>query len=252
MPMKLALELYSVRDLYREDFDACLQKVAKIGYVGVECFGEPFLPADDVKRMLDKHGLALAGWHTPIDLLEGDAFIKTVAYFHRVGCTRAIVPFMPPEVFESRASVLAFAERMNAISQRLAQHKIALGYHNHGAEFVPLEDGTLPWALLMDNTNILAQLDNGNALTSCTPGLNVTKLVGQWPGRAITIHAKPYSHKDGLETMIGEDDIDWDAFLYAAEHTGGTEWVIVEYEEEKCYGQFEGAELCFRALQDYM
>lgn len=250
MSLPMALGLYSVRDLYKEDFDACLRKVADIGYTGVECFGEPALPAQQVVQALQKYALALVGWHLPIQALEGDALEKTVAYLHAVGCARAIVPHIDPAVFEDRERILALANRMNAIQKALAPHGIALGYHNHAAEFRPLEDGTLPWAVLMDHTNIIGQLDTGNAMASETPGINPAELVACWPGRANTIHLKPYSYTDGYATMIGEDDTDWSALVYAAEHTGGAKWLIVEYEDEK-YEQFEGVALCIHAMEQY-
>lgn len=251
MKAPVALELYSVRDLYRENFEACLQKTAQIGYAGVECFGPPFLPEARVAAALKESGLKLVGWHLPIESLEGDALPGTAAYLRAVGCARAVVPWMPPETFAEKDSVLAFAKRLTAIQRALSPFGIALGYHNHGAEFTPLADGTLPWALLMDNTTIFGQLDNGNGLSSGTPGLDMAAIVAKWPGRAETVHVKPYSFATGYATMIGEDDIDWPAFLAAAEGPGGAKWLIVEYEEETLYGQFEGAEKCLRALEAY-
>lgn len=251
MSLPVALGLYTVRKLYQEDFDACLAKTAAIGYTGVECFGTPTLPAATVMDSLRRHGLTLVGWHLPIEALEGDAFLPTVEYLKAVGAPRAIVPYMSPETFTSRPAILAFAERLNTIRRQLASHGIALGYHNHEAEFVPLEDGTLPWAVLMDATGIIGQLDNGNALASRTPGLDSAALIARWPGRATTIHCKPYSHTTGFATMIGEDDIDWSACLYAAEHTGGTEWIIVEYEDESTFEQFESAAMCIHALEAF-
>lgn len=250
MSLPVALGLFTVRDLYQSDFDACMRKTAALGYTGVECFGKPHLPAQEVLASLQRHGLTLVGWHTPIESLEGDAFDETIKYYQDVGCTRVIVPYMPPETFESRAGIMHFAQQMNAIQARLAPLGMALGYHNHAAEFLPLEDGTLPWTLLMDNTNILAQLDNGNALESNTPGLDINCIVAQWPGRAATIHVKPYSHETGLASMIGKDATDWSAYLYAAEHTGGTEWLIVEYEADDMT-QFEGAAECIHALEAF-
>lgn len=252
MSKPIALELYSVRDLYRENFEACLQKTAALGYTGVECFGPPTLPAERVLAALQANNLALVGWHLPIETLEGENLSQTVAYLHAVGCTRAVVPWMPPEVFEAAESILSFAKRMDAIAEKLAPHGIALGYHNHHAEFIPLPDGTLPWALLMDNTAIFGQLDCGNALASNTAGLDLVALVSKWPNRAATVHLKPYSSAKGYETMIGEDDVPWCPFVEAAEGIGSAQWLIVEYEEEKLYEQFEGAELCIRALNQIL
>lgn len=249
MPRSFALQLYSVRDLYKEDFAACIKKVADMGYKGVECFGAPSQPATTVRALLDAHGLALVGWHLGIDLLEGDQQASTIQYLLDVGCTRAIVPYFDPEAFTSRDSILAFARRMTVVQHALAPHGIALGYHNHGFEFVPLADGTLPFVLLMDSTSLIAQLDSGNALSSKTDGIDPVALVSRFPGRAKTIHAKPYAKSKGFETMIGEDDTDWAAFLHAAETIGGAEWIIVEYEEDHVYEQFDGAERCLRALE---
>ncbi len=248
MSNRYALELYSVRDLYRQDFAECLRQTAALGYAGVECFGAPTLPAEDVAAALRETGLALVGWHTPIELLEGDKLPETLAYFSAVGCTRAIVPWMPDSTFATRKSTLAFAEQLSAIEKVLAPHGIAIGYHNHAAEFIPFPDGVFPWSVLMDHTTIIAQLDNGNALASKTPGLDIVALVAQWPGRAATVHLKPYSRATGHATMIGEDDIDWPAFLAAANSPGGAEWLIVEYESD-LYGQFDGAARCLRALE---
>lgn len=252
MSLPVALGLYTVRDLYAQDLNACLEKAAEIGYAGVECFGTPTLPAEDVAAMLKKHGLTLVGWHLPIETLEGDALDRTAAYLKAVGASRAVVPYMDPAVFTDREAILAFAARLNAIAKALAPHGIALGYHNHDAEFIPLADGTLPWAVLMDAAEIFGQLDNGNALHSGTPGLDGAALISRWPGRATTIHCKPHAQAKGFKTMIGEDGIDWKAHLEAAEKVGGTQWLIVEYEEDDLYGQIESAAMCLRALEGYL
>ena len=252
MPCPVALELFSVRNLYKEDFEACLAKTAAIGYAGVECFGEPTLPAERVAAALKASGLAIVGWHMPINLLEGGPLAGTMAYLKAIGCTRAIVPWAGPENFATREATLAFAERLMAIRKAMEPFGIALGYHNHAQEFIPHADGTLPWAVLMDNTDIIAQLDNGNALVSGTPGLDTAALAAQWPGRAVTVHVKPYSFTTGHNAMIGEDDIDWPAFISAAQGPGGAEWLIIEYECEERYSQFEGVEVCLKALQKFL
>lgn len=250
MSLPIALELYSVRDLYRENFEACLEKVAAIGYTGVECFGGLIDPAQKVIDALAKTGLELVSWHIPLNLVEGDAADATIAYFKQVGCTRCVVPGGAPEdTWTSREGVLAFAKRMEAIKTRFAKDGISVGYHNHHLEFIPLPDGEYPWAVLMDNTTIIGQFDNGNALSSETPGLDVVDVVSRWPGRAQTVHLKPYSYTTHHATMIGEDDIDWPAFLDAAERIGGAQWFIVEYEDETHYTQFEGVEACLKALK---
>jgi len=251
MSTSFAVQLFSVRDLYKEDFEACVEKVAKIGYRGVECFGEPTLPAEQVKSALAKNNLALVGWHLPIELFDAERIGQTIAYLKAVGCSTAIVPWYAEETFTSRETILSLTERLTAAQNALAPHGIDFGYHNHAAEFIPLPDGTLPWALMMDNSNLIGQLDNGNALASRTPGLDTAALAARWPGRAKTVHAKPFSAEKGYAVLLGDDDIDWPAFLHAAKGPGGAQWVIIEFEEDSLCGQFEGIELCLRAIEKY-
>ena len=252
MTKPIALELYSVRNLYLKDFEACLQQTAALGYRGVECFGPPTISAGRVAAALEANDLALVGWHLPIETLEGKSLDETVSYLKTAGCPRAVVPWMPPETFATEDNVKMFADRMNHIADVLAPHGISVGYHNHDAEFVPLPDGILPWKVFMDHSRVFGQLDTGNALASKTPGLDLTRLVSLWPGRAETVHLKPYSYQTGYETMIGIDNVPWVAFVEAAVTIGKAEWLIVEYEEEKMYGQFEGAGLCIRALEEIL
>ncbi|MDR0897865.1 MAG: sugar phosphate isomerase/epimerase [Oscillospiraceae bacterium] len=245
----MALGLFSVRDAYARDFEGCIRQVAEMGYTGVECFGAPTLPPERVAEILHAAEMALVGWHLPIEMLEGEAFESALRYVQAVNCPRIVVPSADPSVFATRQGILDFAARLDAIAERFAHYGIALGYHNHAAEFRLLPDGTLPWAVLMDHTTeIFGQLDNGNAMASAPGVLDPALLLSQWPGRAQTIHVKPYSYKNGFKTMIGEDDVDWPELLQAAETMGGTQWLVVEYEEDDFYGQMEGAKLCFEAL----
>jgi len=252
MSKPIALELYSVRNLYQKDFEACLRETAALGYRGVECFGAPTLPAERVAAALKANDLTLVGWHLPIETLEGNSLQGTIAYLKTAECPRAVVPWMPPKVFATEDGVKAFADRMNRIADALAPHGITTGYHNHDAEFIPLKNGELPWKVFMDHSRVFGQLDTGNALASKTPGIDLTQLVSQWPGRADTVHLKPYSSQTGYSTMIGKDDVPWVSFVEAAETVGKAEWLIVEYEDEKTYGQFEGAGLCIQALKEIL
>ena len=55
--MEYGIQMYSVRDLAAESLDAALEAVAAIGYKYVEFAGFFGHTAEEVKAMLDKHGL---------------------------------------------------------------------------------------------------------------------------------------------------------------------------------------------------
>ena len=59
----LGLQLYSVRDLLKQDFAGTLQKIAAIGFKEVEFAGLFGLAPADVKALLDKNGLTTPASH---------------------------------------------------------------------------------------------------------------------------------------------------------------------------------------------
>src|SRR5215471_2115343 len=66
---KVGMQLYTVRDAMKQDMDGTLAKVAEIGYKEVEFAGYFDHPANDVRTMLEKHGLASPASHIPYETL---------------------------------------------------------------------------------------------------------------------------------------------------------------------------------------
>src|SRR5512142_3076412 len=63
MGIPVALQLYTVRDELAKDFPGTLEKVAKMGYAGVEFAGYGGLSASDLKGHLERLGLMPVGSH---------------------------------------------------------------------------------------------------------------------------------------------------------------------------------------------
>lgn len=79
-------------------------------------------------------------------------------------------------------------------------------------------------------------------------------ILKQYPGRANTVHLKPYSLKAGKDDphlgyrlLIGEDDVPWKDVLKLCEQ-GGTEWYIVEYESD-AFPPLIAVEKCLEGLK---
>jgi sugar phosphate isomerase/epimerase len=104
------------------------------------------------------------------------------------------------------------------------------GFHNHGAEFVPVE-GKRPFEILAENTakDVILQFDVGAAMSV---GADPVAWIKSQPGRTVSVHVKDYS-KDpakGYRVMLGEGDAPWEEIFQAAESVGGVEVYIVEQE----------------------
>ena len=232
----VALQLYSVRNEFAKDPRRTLKAVAAMGYEGVEFFAAPQHPARDLRAMLEEAGLPCCGWHTPFNLVQDDRLAETIAFNQTLGNRRIIVPSIPENLRASRADWLTMAGFFNQLAAKLAPHGMAAGYHNHNVEFTPVE-GELPWDTFFSHANkeVIMQFDTGNALSA---GAETVPFLKRYPGRAGTVHLKPYSvaagkkdRRKGFQPLIGEDDVPWAEVFRLCETIGGTQWYIVEYED---------------------
>ncbi|MCX7016972.1 MAG: sugar phosphate isomerase/epimerase [Candidatus Sumerlaeota bacterium] len=249
----IAVQLYSVRHEFAADPRGTLKKVAAMGYEGVEFAGALAGDPKELHAMLKEFGLACCGWHTPFAAVQDDQFEATVAFFQALGNRRAIVPGIPGKLTDSREAWRKIAGVFNQLAEKLAAHGMVTGYHNHHAEFAPLE-GEAPWDTFFSNTDkgVIMQLDTGNAASG---GGDPVAILKRYPGRAGTVHLKPYcfalgkeERRNGFRPLIGEDDMPWKEIFALCETTGGTEWYIVEYESD-AYPPLENVERCLKALK---
>ncbi len=249
----IALELYSVREDLKKDVRGTLKAVAEMGYEGVEFAGYPQNTAEELRAILDEVGLVCCSWHTPIDLVLDDKLQQTIAFNKTVGNRSIIIPGLPGQYTGSRENWLKTAAFFNELTEKLLPHGMFTGYHNHHTEFTPL-DGEWPWHTFFGKTRkeVVMQLDTGNALRG---GADSVPLLERYPGRAISVHLKPYSKtagKDdpnaGFKPLIGEDEIPWGDVFRLSESIGGTEWYIVEYESD-AYPPLKAVDLCLQNLK---
>ncbi len=246
--MPLAVELYSVRDELAKDLWGTLRKVRKMGYEGVEFFGEFRHTAHELVAALDDTELVCVGWHTPWHYVQPSNLMATVTYNKVLGNTDIVIPGLPGEMTCGKDAWLKTAEQFETLAEKLAEYGMHLGYHNHWDEFKEME-GDIPFHYMFDNTTRVGmQLDNGNAWMA-GPETDVYDPITRYPFRSRTLHHKPFSLKTGHATMFGEDDIDWPRFFDLAAAHQNVDWHIVEYECETMYGQLEGIELCIKALK---
>jgi sugar phosphate isomerase/epimerase len=228
-PMRISLQLYSVRNDCGKNFDVALAKVAEMGFAGVEFAGYHNYngrPADLAKRLKDL-GLLAAGTHIGTNNLRGDALQKAIDFHQAIACPFLIVPgdrdFTHPE--QSKA----LAETFNKAAEVLKPLGMACGYHNHKDEFRKDGDKTY-WDLFAERTSqdVVLQQDVGWTVAA---GLDPAELVRRHPGRTRITHFKPTAVGPGKKAIIGQDSVDWAAVITACRDVGGTEWMTVEQED---------------------
>jgi sugar phosphate isomerase/epimerase len=225
----VALQLYSIRDDCKKDFDAALAEVAKMGFDGVEFAGyyQYADKAKDLRKKLDDLGLKVAATHIGTGTFRGDALQRTIEFHQTIGCKFLIVPgdgdFTHPEKSK------ALAETFNKTAEVLKPLGLACGYHNHTGEFKKDGDTTY-WDLFAQRTtkDVVLQQDCG---WTAAAGLDPVELMKRYPGRMKSTHFKPTVVKgDTKKAYIGQDSVDWAAVIAGCQKFGGTVWVTLEQE----------------------
>jgi sugar phosphate isomerase/epimerase len=225
----VGLQLYSVREQCAKDLPGTLAAVAKMGYKGVEFAGYYGRDAKTLRQLLDDNGLKCCGTHTGLDTLLGDNLPKTIEFNQTLGNKFLIVPGLPGERTQSRQAWQQTADLFNELADKVKKHKMRVGYHNHTIEFKEL-DGEQPWDTFFGRTKkeVVMQFDTGNAMQG---GGDATVYLKKYPGRAATVHVKPFSKAKG-NALMGDDELPWKEIFRLCETTGRTEWYIIEYESD--------------------
>lgn len=163
------------------------------------------------------------------------------------------------QILGSRYVVLASAPRVTGLdgwkkvagqltefSEKLKPAGLRTGYHNHQAEFMPVE-GKRPMEVLAANTpaEVMLQLDVGTCVEA---GSDPVAWIKANPGRIRSIHCKDWAPgpDKGYRVLFGEGDSPWKAIFQAAESVGGVEYYLIEQEGSR-FPPMETAQRCIDA-----
>lgn len=243
----IALEMWSVRDVAKDDPAGALAAVAKMGYEGVEISANPYgKKAEEVRAMLDANNLKCCGMHTPLKTMIGDALKRTIEFNKILGNKFLILPDLPRANMASVAALTDTAKLLTEIAEQAKDSGMRVGYHNHTVEFKPVE-GQIPWEVVFSNAgpDVIMQLDIRHCLDG---GGDPIAMLKKFPHRTATIHLTEHGGPEGA--VIGEGDVPWKAVFELCETIGDTEWYIVEQERYKPgVTTLESARLCLENLR---
>lgn len=247
---RIGVQLWSVKDEVKQDFEGTLAKLAALGFQGVEFAGEFGRFAGDaagLRAFLDKTGLQCAGAHVHFDAFGADRIGATTAFYRAAGCSNLIIP-MDKRAF-SREGAAQVAKELTALSARLAPLGMKIGYHNHADEMAGA-DGQTPWDVLATGTPAGSIMQQDVGWTTFA-GKDPVALVRRYPGRTVSTHFKAkFAQGTSGTHIIGQDKTDWAGLATAARSVGGTEWIILEQEDyPNGMGQLESVAASMRGLQ---
>ena len=224
---KVAIQLYSIRDLMEKDVFSTLEAVKKAGYAGVEFAGYFGVSSKAMRAKLDELGLVTAGTHTGLTALTDDKIDETIAYNLELGNKYVVVPGMPAEMFESYDACLRTAELFAKLADKIETAGMKLYYHNHNSEFKQY-NGKYILDILMENAPKLGmELD---CYWIAYAGIDPLPYMQKYGKRCDLLHIKDMLGDEKKTcTEVGNGIIDYKS-IFAEGKKNDTKWYILEQE----------------------
>lgn len=246
--LPVAIQLYSVRDDLKEDFEGTIRKIKEMGYDGVEFAGLFDHSTKEVKSICDNIGITPISAHVSYKSMVED--IELVSAYAQIGCKYIAIPSLRTENLCGGELYSETIENIKKIAAKAKACGITLLYHNHDFEFEKV-DGKYKLDHLYDDipADVLqTQLD--------TCWVNIggevpADYVMKYAGRAPVVHLKDFvgSKAENMYGLISENDgdkkaetekfdfrpvgygvQDFNAILEASDKAGA-EWVVVEMDK---------------------
>jgi sugar phosphate isomerase/epimerase len=239
---KVGVQLYTVRDQMKDDFDDTIARVAAVGYKEVEFAGYFGRTPQQVRAVLDKNGLSAPATHVQYDELDGK-FPSVIDASKTIGLEYIVCPWIPEDLRKSADIWKQASEKFNHCGEQSKQAGLQFAYHNHWFEFLPVS-GTLPYDTLLkecDPNLVKMELD---LCWITVGGGDPIKYFNEYPGRFPLVHVKdikklPKVTKAGSQdfgsslqdmTSVGNGVIDWKK-IFAYSEKAGIKHYIVEHDK---------------------
>jgi sugar phosphate isomerase/epimerase len=208
------LQLYTVRDALAADVEGTLRRVADIGYREVELAGLPGVTAHAMRASLQRYGLDAPSMHASYDGLRGD-FAAILEEARILGARYLVCPSVDAAERRTAGDWKRVCRTLNGIARAVRSHGLVLAYHNHDFEFVPFDDGTTPFGLLMTETDprdLKLELD---VYWVARAGLDPVQHLKNGQDRIVLVHLKDLG-PDGSTMEVGSGVLDMQQIVRTA------------------------------------
>ena len=248
--LPLGLQLYSVRDQLKGDFQGTLQTVASLGYRQVEAAGFYGRSPEQIRQAMGQAALTCVSAHYPSAQLEKS--LDAILDFHtKLGTAHYIICSFPGFAPHSADAKLPFARQVtsftledwkwnahqfNTWGAKVKKAGFQFGYHNHTMEFKP-QQGVVPYELLLKQTDpslVIMEMDCGWVTVG---GGSPEHYLRAYPDRIKMLHVKDFARDAGHTsidnpppaTELGRGTADYPA-IFRAVKPGSLKHLFVEQE----------------------
>jgi sugar phosphate isomerase/epimerase len=248
----IGIQMYTVRDQLQTDFDGTVEKIAKIGYKNLEFAGYYNRTPEQVRALLDKVGALSRSAHIGAPLMRQDAAAQIRAA-KTIGQDYITLPSYQWGK-EGLASWRKGVAEFNQWGQMCRDAGLKLAYHNHAAEFAPLE-GTTGYDVLVKEVDpklVDMELD---IYWATFAEQNPVALFAKYPGRFALWHVKDLAVTDGKKGMtpVGKGTIDYKT-IFSHAREAGMKYFFVEHDTAAQYpgGSLASAQASYEYLRQLL
>jgi sugar phosphate isomerase/epimerase len=253
---RIGLQLYTVRELMKQDFEGTLAGVAKIGYKEVEFAGYYGKSPKEVRALLDSNGLTSPSAHHPMEAPAAehgktpnlnDNLQQIIDGAHVIGQKFLVCPYLDAKS-RTADGYKRLAESCNKVGEATKKAGIRFAYHNHSFEFEKVDGlDTLPFDFLLthaDPKDVKIEMD---LCWITVGGQDPVAYFNKYPGRFPLVHVKDWS-KEGSDpgdnvgavghpvtghiANVGSGSIDWKN-IFSHSQKAGIQHYFVENDEAK-------------------
>jgi sugar phosphate isomerase/epimerase len=247
---RVGIQLYTVRDAMKADFEGTIAKVAATGYKEVEFAGYFDHSPKDVRAIIDRNGLTSPSMHVPYDTVE-KKWAETLETAHIIGQSYVICPWIDVSQRTAPDGWKRAVELFNHAGETAKKAGIQFGYHNHSFEFesYPGLGGKIAYDYLLAELhpkNVCMELD---LCWMTVAGKDPLDYFAKYPGRFPLAHVKDYVNDPNAASSfsdatgpsvnfkghladVGQGAIDWKRILSHSDQAGIKHY-FVENDEPK-------------------
>lgn len=229
----LGLQLYTVRELMKEDPIQTLRDVAAIGYDEVEFAGYHGVETGDLRKILDDLGMTTPSAHWMPSMFTGGIepiaaeLSEALEDAQTMGHEYLVLPWIDDNDSLTMNDYRAIADTCNQIGEQCRQAGIQLAYHNHAFEFRAI-DGILPMDLLLSETDADLMQWEMDFFWVVDGGQQPLEYIERQAGRISLCHVKDRS-ASGEMVDVGKGTIDF-ARIFARSGLAGLQHYFVEHD----------------------
>ena len=198
----IGLQLYTVGEQLKDDFDGTLKKIAALGYRVVETAGLFGKKPAEVKQSLDDAGLKCLSMH----IWSPGGIQETIPYAKELGAKYVVSSAtLPRREGVTLEDYKTMAEHCNELGREAKQAGLQFAYHNHNFEFKPLDGGT-GYDELIKSTDpelVKFELDCG---WMAAAGHDPAEYLGKYPNRYRLLHIKDFKPTSQPSYSLAKDE----------------------------------------------